>query len=85
MKILWITNIPLPPICESIGIAVPPVGGWMYSSLKRILACNDGKVSVATVYSGDDFIERDVNNVTYFLLPLKGKSALKYNHDLEPL
>lgn len=34
MKILWITNIPLPPICESIGIAVPPVGGWMYSSLK---------------------------------------------------
>lgn len=57
----------------------------MHSSLKRLLSRDIGHISVATVYSGNDFVEKDVDGVTYFLLPLKGKSMTKYNRHLEPL
>ncbi len=86
MRILWITNIPLPPICEELGWAIPAVGGWMYSSLKRLVAADSNiSVAVATVYSGNKLIKREVNGVTYWLLPLTGKSQIKYNSYLEPL
>lgn len=40
----------LPPICEKFNMAVPAVGGWMYSSLKSLKANNTKDVfAVATV------------------------------------
>lgn len=85
-RILWITNIPLPPICEELGWTVPAVGGWMYSSLKRLVtADNDILIAVATVYNGSKVIKRNINGITYWVLPLNGKSQVKYNSHLEPL
>lgn len=84
MNILWITNIMLPPICKSIDIAISTTGGWMYSALKRLVPLQGiGKIAVATVYQGKKFVEREIDGVTYFLLPLKGKSHIKYNPHLE--
>lgn len=85
MRILWITNIMLPPVCEALELPVPSIGGWMYSSLKRLKKAGIGVIAVATVYSGKKLIEIQIDDVTYYLLPLNGKSAIKYNKHLEPL
>lgn len=79
MNILWITNIMLPPICEELGLSVPAVGGWMYSSLKRLKEQSDCRFAVATVYAGRQLVMHEVDGVVYYLLPLKGKSITSYN------
>lgn len=83
MNILWITNIMLPPICEELGLPVPAVGGWMYSSLKRLKGQSDCRFAVAAVYPGRKLIIREVDGVVYYLLPLKGKRITSYNRHLE--
>lgn len=83
MKILWITNIMLPPVCEALGMPVPAVGGWMYSSLKRLLKASDHRFAVATVYYGKELIMREIEGVTYYLLPVKKGCESKYNRHLE--
>lgn len=79
MKVLWITNIPLPPICNEIGMEISAFGGWMYSSLKRLANNDEIKCGVATIYDGMQLIIKDIDNFRYYLLPLRGKSQLKYN------
>lgn len=84
MKILWIINNILPPLCKKIGIKEGHGGGWLYSSLKKLLETNSNdKYSVASVWEGNEFLEYEIDNVTYFLLPLFGKSKTKYNKKLE--
>lgn len=51
MKILWITNVLFPDICEVIGIAPPVTGGWMKSSAQAILNLDNGvELAVASLY-----------------------------------
>lgn len=83
MRILWITNIMMPPICEAMGLPSPATGGWMYSSLKRLMDNSTHKFAVATIYESNEFICREVDNITYYLLPLRGKSPFAYNCHLE--
>lgn len=83
MKILWITNIMLPPICEALGLPIPVVGGWMYASLKELQKEEGVEFAVATVYPERKFVEREISGVRYYLLPLRGKSNLEYQSSLE--
>lgn len=83
MKVLWITNIMLPPICKAINEPIPVTGGWMYSSLKELQTVKDVEFAVATVYQGKQFAVKQIDNVLYYLLPLGGKSNLKYQPVLE--
>lgn len=55
----------------------------MYSSLKRLKTNNDIKCGVATFYPGKNVITKDIDNIRYYLLPLRGHSQLKYNKHLE--
>lgn len=83
MNILWITNIMLPPVCKELKISIPPIGGWMYSMLKSQLhSPNDYQIAIATVWEGD-FRHIIIDGITYYLLPLNGKSKIKYNRELE--
>lgn len=75
----------LPPICEALGMKALPVGGWMFSSLKRLKENSAHKFAVATVYSGKDFITQEIDGIKYYLLPLDGKNATDYNKHLESL
>lgn len=84
MNILWITNITMPPVCESLGLPVPAVGGWMYSSLRRVIEQGDMEFAVATVWNGNETVKRVIDGITYYLLPLHGKPATAYNSHLEP-
>lgn len=83
MKVLWITNLMLPGIARACGIAVNVSGGWMQSLLDRIKGSNDIKIAVASVYSGNHFIEKTIDDITYYLLPLAGKDMGYYNRNLE--
>lgn len=84
MNILWITNIMLPPICEVLNKEVPAVGGWMYSSLKRLKKHSENRCAVATVYQGNELLIKEVEGIRYYLLPLKGKTMTGYKKHLEP-
>ena len=83
MKVLWITNIMLPPICKVVNKQIPVTGGWMYSSLKGLRKMKDVEFAVATVYQGKEFVAKQIDNVLYYLLPLGGKSNVKYQQVLE--
>lgn len=83
MKILWITNIMMPPLCKELKKPVPAIGGWMYSSLKRLQDSGAGEIAVATVYAGKKMITRKIEGISYYLLPMHGKSMLEYNTGLE--
>lgn len=73
----------LPPIAIASNRAINVGGGWMFSSLKRLSNRPEIKLGVATVYDGNDLIEKDIDHVTYYLLPLKGKDKTRYSSTLE--
>lgn len=83
MRILWITNIMLPPIARRLCIEPTPVGGWMYSSLQELKKLSTHKFAVATVYEGNEIITHRVDDAIYYLLPLRGRKMEQYNPQLE--
>lgn len=52
MKVLWVTNIIFPEVCEKLGIAKPISGGWLYSQAKCISAESNIELIVASPYKG---------------------------------
>lgn len=78
MKVLWITNVMMPPICEALNLNIPVVGGWMYSSAKRLLQKSNIELSVAcTNRFSREFIDKTIEGVRYFVLPLHCRSVDK--------
>jgi glycosyltransferase involved in cell wall biosynthesis len=83
MKILWITNILFPDICNEIDIQPPVTGGWMFASAQALLNINaDIKLAVAALYDGNHLKEVTLNGITYFLVP-NSDSNRNYNIKLE--
>lgn len=83
MKVLWITNIPFPDVCEVMSLPVPYLGGWMYSSAKELLSINSTiKLAVASIYMGEEFKIIEINSILYYLLPIK-KMPVLYSSSLE--
>lgn len=83
MKILWITNLVLPDVARAIGLTTNVGGGWMQSSLNKLKESQENEIAVASVYNGKQFLTKKTNGVTYYLLPLAGKSMGCYNPQLE--
>ncbi len=79
MKILWITNIMLPPIQKKLNLRGGFSGGWMVALASKLKEKSDVELAVATVHNGSDFIDETIDGVRYFVLPLNGKSKLNYN------
>lgn len=82
MRVLWISNIIFPEVCDKLNLAKPSIGGWMYSLLESLKSQSTIEFSVATTYKGDTLQKYTIDNVVYYLLPLQ-KSNLKYNRSLE--
>lgn len=57
----------------------------MQSSLNLLKNTDVSSISVATVYSGNRLIKHNVDGITYYLLPLNGRSMTSYNVHLESL
>jgi glycosyltransferase involved in cell wall biosynthesis len=82
MKILWITNILFPDICKELGIKELVTGGWMYSLAKLLICDSSVKLAVATVYPGKILMSKEINGISYFLLPLQGDNK-RYSKNME--
>ncbi len=83
MKVLWITNLILPPIAEKLRINASVKEGWTYSLAKSLKSENLAiELSIATVYNGKHIVKEKIDNVTYYLIPTKG-SHIKYQKELE--
>lgn len=70
MRVLWISNIIFPELCNKIGIPAPVVGGWMQACAKALLDKN-GKLTLGVVsfYNGNNIqIFRD-SEIQYYLVP----------------
>lgn len=83
MKILWITNMMMPPLAIKMGKNVKAGGGWMYSSLKRLKNLSNMELSVATVYSGHELVSHSLDGIKYLAVPLRKHSIDTYNKHLE--
>lgn len=82
MKILWITNILFPDICDKLGIKQTVLGGWMYSSAIKLNNNINIEVAVASVYKGSKFESHLINGIQYYVLP-NNKNIDEYNNSLE--
>ncbi len=85
MKVLWITNILFPDICEYLGKKTLVVGGWMHSSLSAIREIDDSiHFAVASIYKGKTLLEKNINGVTYYCIPYKSEHPpIEYESALE--
>lgn len=83
MRVLWITNILLPPISEKLGIEAVPFGGWMMASLKKLMTDSNIEFGVATVHDCVELVEYQIDGVKYYLLPSKNNIE-QYDSLLEP-
>ena len=82
MKILWITNILFPDLCKELGIKELVTGGWMYSLAKLLISDSSVKLAVATVYPGKILMHKELNGISYFMLPLQGDNK-RYSKKIE--
>ncbi len=77
MRILWITNMLFPDISKDLGFKNLIVGGgWMYSLAKLLLQDSTIELAVASIYQGKDLICKELNGITYFLLPLQNDKTI---------
>jgi len=86
MRILWITSLMMPKMYDLLGRPRVSTGGWLNSSLTCLKddSTKDLEIGVASVYNGNKYIKKEIDGVTYYLLPLKRKSGFKYQKSLEP-
>lgn len=83
MRVLWITNIKLPPLSEHFGLKPEAIGGWMVSSLNQLKLQEGIEIAVATFDNRKELYDETVNGVRYFLVPTHGKNPQRYNSILE--
>ena len=83
MKILWVSLVKFPPLCEFLGETSPVHCGWLYSSAKALAAGNNVELGIAIPTYENCFRRYDVDGITYYLVPVKsiakyGKHSLTY-------
>ena len=70
MKVLWVSLVKFPPLCEYLGECAPAHCGWMYSSAKAMLREMPEMQLGVIVYSyGKKYEKYDIEGVTYYLVP----------------
>jgi glycosyltransferase involved in cell wall biosynthesis len=70
LKVLWITNFPLPDVCIEIGVLPHKSGSWMYSLAKQLSSIGEIELSILSFYNNIQF-EGVVKGINYVVLPTK--------------
>ena len=69
MKILWLSNVLFPEVCDEMNIEKPVLGGWMHSAAMALWNVNSNiQLAVASVYEGNEFRIIDKFNITYYII-----------------
>lgn len=89
MRVLWITNFPLPDVCIEIGILPHKGGSWMYSLAKQLSSIAEIELNILSFYNNIEF-SGAVNGINYILLPSglvadKSLLAVKYRQLTEEI
>lgn len=75
LKVLWVSLVEFPPLCEKFGKPAPAHCGWLYSSAKAMLNyMPDCKLGVIIYSYGNTFDEYEVDGITYYMVPSKNMS-----------
>lgn len=75
MKLLWVSLVEFPPLCEKLGKPNPSHCGWLYSSAKALIKNMPGLELGVIVYSyGSKFEEYNIDGITYYMIPSKNMS-----------
>lgn len=75
MKVLWVSLVEFPPLCEKLGKPNPSHCGWLYSSAKALLNNLPELELGVIVYSyGSKFEEHNIDGITYYMIPSKNMS-----------
>ena len=70
MKVLWISLVKFPPLCEYLEEPVPAHCGWMYASAKAMLkAISEVSLGVIVYSYGKKYEKHEIEGVTYYLVP----------------
>ncbi len=84
MKVLWIVNMLLPDAAEHLGVSTGTSGTWMIDISRKLAKTEDIELAVACV-RGNEFKKFVHNNITWYLLPGKGKNMLRYTKKYEKM
>ena len=82
MKILWLTNVPLPVISNSIGNRISPFGGWLVTVANQLLEDKKDLCIVFPNYSNES-VQGQIDNLSYFGYKEKSHSQYKFDTKLE--
>ncbi len=83
VRVLWITNILFPDICDRLGVTAPVTGGWMKSSAQALMEYGSGiELAVATLH-GNSYSRVDINGVVYYCLPFNIYALKGYEPAME--
>lgn len=75
MKVLWVSLVEFPPLCEKLGKPKPSHCGWLYSSAKALLdRMPDLQLGVIVYSYGNKFEEHNIDGITYYMIPSKNMS-----------
>ena len=70
MKVLWVSLVKFPPLCEHLGEPAPAHCGWLYSSAKAMLRLMPEVQLGVIVYSyGKKYEKYDIEGIAYYLVP----------------
>ncbi len=79
MKVLWIVNMVFPAVAKEIGVSTSVSGGWLLDLASAIGKKENVELGVMTYYSGDKFIDMELEGIRYFIYPGGGKRLLYDN------
>jgi len=68
MRVLWVTNMPVPELAGQLGLQTLPYGGWLVGFFEYLKAQED--VSVVSCFLGQDWREGQVEAGRYYSFPL---------------
>lgn len=84
MKILWLINIMLPKIADSLSEPTSNSGGWLTGLSNDLLQQNDIELSVCFPLSNKNKVVHDnINNLKYYGFPKSKMKDTRYNPELE--
>ena len=84
MKVLWIVNIVMPKLADSIGAPLAASGSWLIDISDGLSKREDTEIAIACVH-GKEFRRIELDGVTYYLLPGTGRNMLFYTKKYEGL
>lgn len=84
MRVLWISNIIFPELCDKLGMVAPVVGGWMQSGAKALLAKDKSiELAVVSFYGGRQMQVFKDMAIRYYLVPEKVTKSQAYDPRVE--